>query len=236
MVLMVALQFIVNQSMQVEKIPHQDHEIEVYVIDEFLENPGELRNYAANKAYFGAVGDDGTAYPGIRDRLPGVYEKALQQAAELVYEADVVVHRCMLSLTTLPSAKLRSAQKMPHVDAFGFDQYATVHFLCGPEHGGTAIYRYLPANRVRLGPEDRHLMEEMLEAVQSEAVEHDGYLVSSTSLFRQELCVEARFNRLVLYPSNLLHCAVLDSPQSISEDVDAGRLTVASFFKLSKPQ
>ena len=64
--------------------------------------------------------------------------------------------------------------------------------------------------------------------------EHSGYLSGDTSLFKQELMIEARLNRLILYPSNLLHCAVLSSPKSLQNDVTAGRLSVASFFRLEE--
>ena len=74
------LKFALNDSISVHKIKHEDPEIVVYVIDDFLENPEELIDYAREKAYFGAVGDDRTAYHNIRDRLPSVYEQVLGEA------------------------------------------------------------------------------------------------------------------------------------------------------------
>ena len=52
------LKFALNDSISVHKIKHEDPEIVVYVIDDFLENPEELIDYARKKAYFGAV-DEG---------------------------------------------------------------------------------------------------------------------------------------------------------------------------------
>ena len=75
--------FILNKSISVEKIPHEDPEICVYVIDDFIENPSQLIDYARNKAYFGRVGDDKTAYPGIRDRLPTAYEDILNESRDI---------------------------------------------------------------------------------------------------------------------------------------------------------
>lgn len=231
-------EFILNQAVSVEKIQHEDPEISVYVVDDFLEDPESLVDYASSKAYFGKVGDDRTAYPGIRDRLPRPYERAMERVIELVYgAANPTVHRCMMSLTTLQPAQLSTAQKIPHVDAFDDDQYAAVHYLCGAPHGGTAIYRYRPGNLVRLRVGDRHVVEEMLQGVRDHPQEHAGYIVGDTSLFKQEVLIEAKFNRLILYPSNLLHCAQLSAPDSLVSDIGRGRLSVASFFKLeSKPQ
>jgi len=229
------LEFILNQAMNVEKIQHADPEISVFVIDDFLANPELLLDYAKNKAYFGKVGDDRTAYPGIRDRLPSSYECVMKKVVELVYGfPDPVIHRCMMSLTTLKPTQLSTAQKMPHVDAFEDDQYAAVHYLCGEPHGGTSIYRYRPRNLVRIRPDDHDVMDEMIKNVRALPEEHSGYLNGSTSLYKQELIINARLNRLVLYPSNLLHCASLTSPDSLEGDVSKGRLSVASFFRLER--
>ncbi|MDB3898205.1 DUF6445 family protein [Gammaproteobacteria bacterium] len=231
----IMLEFIQNQAMNVEKIPNRDPEISVYVVDDFLANPELLAEYAKNKAYFGKVGDDRTAYPGIRDRMPSSYEHTMEKAVELVYGIrNPQIHRCMISLTTLQPTQLSAAQKMPHVDAFGDDQYASVHYLCGEPHGGTAIYRYRPRNLVRIRHDDRSVMDEMIENVRNHPEEHSGYLNESTSLFKQELVIKARWNRLILYPANLLHCALLSSPRSLDSDVSNGRLSVASFFRLEQ--
>lgn len=230
------LKFALNDSISVHKIKHEDPEIVVYVIDDFLENPEELIDYAREKAYFGAVGDDKTAYPGIRDRLPSVYEQVLGEAVSLVFQTQKsTISRCMLSLTTLNPDQLSTAQKMPHVDALGDDQFASIHYLCDSSHGGTAIYRYRPKNIVRLRNDNHLVISEMMKKVGESPDEHSGYLTGNTSLFKRELLVEAKLNRLILYPSNLLHCAVLSSPRSLINNVSEGRLSVASFFRLEGP-
>ena len=229
------LKFALNSSISVQKIKHEDPEIVVYIIDDFLENLEDLIDYAREKAYFGAVGADKTAYPGIRDRLPSAYEQVLGEAVSLVFHTrKITINRCMLSLTTLNPDELSPAQKMPHVDALGDDQFASIHYLCDRSHGGTAIYRYRPKNIVRLRNENHSVISEMIKKVSENSVEHSGYLTSDTSLFKRELLVEAKLNRLILYPSNLLHCAVLSSPRSLINDVSEGRLSVASFFRLEE--
>jgi hypothetical protein len=223
-----------NPAANVEKIAHQDPEICVYVVDDFMENPQELVDYAKSKAYFGKVGADRTAYPGIRDRLPSNYERALAEVMERVFpECRPIISRCMLSLTTLDAGQLHAAQKIPHVDTASDDQYASVHYLCDQRHGGTALYRYLPRNTIRIRSGDGAVVQEMIQAVHDHPEEHQGYLIGNTQFYKQELVVEAKFNRLVIYPGNLLHCALLTSPESLNPDASRGRLTVASFFKLS---
>lgn len=230
-------EYILNPAVNVEKIRHPDPDVSVYVVDDFLENPESLVGYAQSKAYFGNIGADKTAYPGIRDRLPRPYERIMEKVIRLVYGCrDLSIHRCMLSLTTLDPGQLSTAQRVPHTDAFGDDQFAAVHFLCGPPHGGTAIYRYLPRDLVKIGECNRHVIREMLQKAHDYPQEHPGYLAGDTRFYKQEIKVDAKFNRLVLYPSNLLHCALLSSPQSLKQDVSTGRLTVASFFQLEPGQ
>lgn len=227
-------EYILNPAANVEKIKHQDPELEIYVVDDFLENPQALVDYARSKAYFGKVGADRTAYPGIRDRLPSSYERTLTQLLQQVFNKHSPnIFRCMLSLTTLDAQQLRAAQKLPHVDTFSDEQYASVHYLCDQPHGGTAFYRFLPRSKTRLREDDRPIVQEMIQAVHDHPEAHQGYLTGDTRFYKKELVVEAKFNRLVLYPGNLLHCAMLTSPQSLSSDVRSGRLTVASFFGLS---
>ncbi len=226
------LEFILNQAVHVEKIPHQDPDVSIYVVDDFLENPQALVDYARAKAYFGDVGEDRTAYPGIRDRLPRAYEQVLESVIELVYGIrHPGIHRCMLSLTTLQPDQLKRAQKIPHVDAFSDEQFAAVHYLCDAPHGGTAFYRYLPRNIARMREPDKEVISEMLQGVEDYPEEHVGYLTGNTRFYRQEALVQAKFNRLILYPSNVLHCAQLDSSQSFVADIAQGRLSVASFFE-----
>lgn len=227
------LELAINPAPTVSRALHPDPDVAVFLVDDFLVEPRRLLDYARERAYFGRVGEDGTAYPGIRDRLPRPYDRALQSAIELVYgPLSVTINRCLLSLTTLQPMELSAAQKLPHIDAFGEDQYAGVHYLCGPPHGGTAFYRYLPRDLARIREQDREVVDEMRRNVEQSQDEHVGYISGDTSLFRQELLIDARFNRLILYPSNLLHCAQLSAQESLVADCESGRLTVASFFRL----
>ena len=61
-------------------------------------------------------------------------------------------------------------------------------------------------------------------------IEHSGYMDGDTSLFERVAKIEAKVNRLVLYKSNLLHCANIPTSKSHKKDVRDGRLTIASFM------
>ena len=222
-----------SPDLQVTKMEYDDGDIVVHVVDNFLANPEAINDYAKNNAYFGPVGGDHTAYPGIRDRLPKPYERVLANLIEQIFGvSDPLIYRCMLSLITLSPEQLATPQKLPHIDALGNDQYASVHYLSHAGHGGTTIYRYIPKNIVRITAANKDVIPEMIKRVGNSPEEHRGYLTTDTSLFKREVTIESKFNRVVMYPGNLLHCADLYSAQSYTNDIDSGRLSVASFFQL----
>jgi hypothetical protein len=222
-----------NPDLKVVKLEHDDPDIIVYVVDDFLLNPETITEYAQNTAYFGPVGSDHTAYPGIRDRLPRPYERALARLIELVFGiSDATISRCMLSLVTLKPDELIATQKLPHIDSLEDNQMASVHYLSTQDRGGTSIYRYKPRNLLRVTADKQEFVREMIEHVKEHAADHSGYLLGDTSLFKREVCIDAKYNRIVLYPGNLLHCANLGSPASYLNDIQQGRLSVASFFQI----
>ena len=136
----------------------------------------------------------------------------------------------MLSLVTLKAAELREVQKMPHIDSSNSHAFASVHYLSQAPRGGTAIYRYKPTNTIQIGQHNQDVVLQMIEQVKATPNEHSGYINGDTSLFEIVVDIPERFNRLVLYKSNLLHSARLTHERSISSSPKEGRLTVSSFF------
>ncbi|WP_175442134.1 DUF6445 family protein [Pseudoalteromonas byunsanensis] len=217
----------------IKHIPIKNCDASVYIIDDFLLNPELLVNFAKQKAYFLPPGKDGTLYPGIRDQLPKPYERALAQLINehLFTNYDIFVHRCLLSLVTLNAEQLSNMQKLPHIDSLDKNEYASVHYLCDEKYGGTSIYQYKPESVIEVTEDNCHIIHEMINHVQN-SEKNSGYLNGKTSIFEPIITIEAKMNRLVLYPSNLLHCANIDPRYSISANPSEGRLTVASFFRL----
>ncbi len=226
-------ELLLNQAISIAKVQHDDPEIEVFVIDDFLADPVSLLDYAKNKAYFGKVGDDRTAYPGIRDRLPRPYERAMEKVIELVYSvADPLfasLHDVVDDIAPIPTH--RGAKDSP-CRCFRRPTICRRPLSLRSASRWHSLYRFKPENTVRLRSENRHVIEAMLRGVRDYPHEYAGYIIGNTSLFKQEVLIEAKFNRLILYPSNLLHCAQLSVPDSLVNDIGRGRLSIASFFRL----
>lgn len=215
-----------NKNLTIHKKIINDNDI-IYIIDDFLQEPEIVVGFALKTAYFNPPGKDGTLYPGIRDLMPKPYEKCLQELLQIIFRSEPNIHRSLLSLVTVPEEQLSIFQSIPHVDSLEDCQYASVHYLCDRKYGGTSIYKYKPTGAVKITPMNVGLFQEALESNIEPA-----YLKTENPLFEPVFTIDAKFNRLVIYPSNLLHCANINREFSISKDPEQGRLTVASFFEL----
>ncbi|WP_057830495.1 DUF6445 family protein [Colwellia sp. TT2012] len=229
-----------NPDLTIQKIPIPNTNLHAYIIDDFLLSADSVMHFAKNIAYFNPMHADNSYYPGVRDNMPEPYIRLLQAFFQQSImpklagrkQCSVIVHKSLISLVTCPPSQLLTEQKMPHVDSCKSSEYAFVHYLSGPELGGTSIYRYIPKNIVELNQQDEIILDDMLKEVSANLPEHNGYITNSTSLFEQVLKVEAKFNRLVIYQGNLLHGANLTSKESYSGDTTNGRFSITSFASI----
>lgn len=179
----------------------------------------------------------GDFYPGPRAEAPHDYLHALAEPLRLAlggvfgWRSPVDVIGCFYSLATTPAADLIPEQRAPHVDSFDPDQVAFVHFLCDARFGGTAFYRQRSTGFERIDTGNCTEFERVRTAgtAQLQRTPSD-YIGAGNPHFEQLLVCPAAFNRIVLFPSNLLHCADL-SGVALDPDPAHGRLTVAGFLR-----
>jgi hypothetical protein len=209
----------------------------VLLIDGLLTGAEGLVDFAADTAVLASVRSAANFYPGVRAPAPGGYVRALIKALRphlaRVFGApiDGQAHvTSALSMATLPAQQANLAQRLPHIDTTQPSQLAILHYLCGPEHGGTAFYRHRATGFEVIGP-DRG--PAYFAALRGEIAGEDGpgdYIVGSSDLFEQTVTVTPVFNRVIVYASNLLHAGMLpDRPLSL--DPRLGRLTANTFFR-----
>ncbi|TMP85638.1 hypothetical protein CWC05_17780 [Pseudoalteromonas ruthenica] len=209
----------------------------VVVVDDFLANPEQVIHYAKTTAYFNPPGTDRSFYPGKRDKMPLPYKRALSELLNslrdrglLQLDGKVDIYRNELSLTTVKESQLSLFQKAPHIDSLDNKDYATVHYLCSEQHGGTSFYCYRPTGMAQFS--DDNAVKNMLKSIQHHAHSFDGYIQGDSDLFERVLSVPAKFNRIIIYQGNILHSADLKGQHNQQDDIDNGRLSVASFFYL----
>lgn len=206
------------------------------VIDNLMREPQALVE-AATQMRFAPLAPAGNYYPGHRAAAPGAYLSVLLEAIRPILhdvfevQADAKAGAsCHFSLVTLPPDQLNLGQRLPHIDSDDPGRLAILHYLCGPEHGGTAFYRHRASGLETVTPDRSKAYFATLRA----ELDRDGqpaaaYLDGDTPLFEEIGRVQAAVDRVVLYRGCLLHSGVVD-PARLSLDPRGGRLTVNTFL------
>lgn len=209
----------------------------VVVVDNLLRDPQALVELVADTTDFQAVETAANFYPGLRTPAPAGYVKALSAAlGPLVAQAfpDLAGRKartsaCM-SLLTLRPDELNLAQRIPHFDATDAGQIAVLHYLCDGTHGGTAFYRHRSTGFETITPERAKTYVATLKPELERTPPPQAYVKGDTPLFEQIGAVEARFDRVVIYRSRLLHSGDIAASCNLSADPRRGRLTANSFL------
>lgn len=206
------------------------------VIDNLLLEPQALVE-AAVQARFAPLAPAGNYYAGHRAAAPGAYLSALLEAVRPVLHqvfgvpADAKAGAsCHFSLVTLPPRALNLGQRLPHIDSDDPGRLAILHYLCGPEHGGTAFYRHRASGKATVTPDrSKAYFATLRDELDRDGPPDAAYLDGDTPLFEEIGRVQAAFDRVVIYRGCLLHSGVVD-PARLSLDPRAGRLTVNTFL------
>lgn len=203
-------------------------------IDGVLADPGELVDAAAVAPFAAAFGPAG-GYPGIRAPAPLDYVEAVARTllptlieAFALPPARLRRAECTFSLVTLTPDQLHPTQSAPHIDTVDPWQFAILHYLCGPEHGGTAFFRHRATGFETLSA-DRLPAYDAARAREQDATD---YITASNAAFEAIDAVDAAFDRLVVYRSCLLHSGRIEDAARLSDDPRRGRLTANIFLTL----
>ncbi|MEZ0242490.1 MAG: DUF6445 family protein [Sphingomonas sp.] len=197
-------------------------------LDGFARDPDALRTAARA----GAFEPGRHHYPGIRAPLPPKY---LRDQLPIIAEAlgrDVELIDASFSIVTTPPGQLTVQQRLPHIDAFGADRVALIHYLSDTSDG-TAFYRHRSTGFESVDEGRGLIYRDQLEA----ELRHNGpppatYVAADTPLFERHTLAEAAYNRAYLYPGFLLHSGAIAPDATLSPDPAKGRLTVTAFLSV----
>ena len=201
-------------------------------VDGLLRSIEPLIAYAAEATDFApADGPDG-GYPGLRGPAPLGYVEAVVRAVDPLLRhafrlGSVKLGRaeCNFSLVTRPAGALVPAQRDPHIDTTDPLQFAFLHYLCGPDYGGTGFYRHRATGFETISA-DRLAA---YEAARANEAPGQGYIRGDSAAFEQIGAVDAAMNRLAVYRSHLLHSGSIAPDAPLSANPRAGRLTANIF-------
>jgi hypothetical protein len=203
------------------------------VIDGFASDPDQLRMAAAQAVFVPA----GQHYPGIRAALPDTY---LRDQLPLVARAlgrefgpcrRIRVVDAQFSIVTAAPAALDVRQRLPHVDAYGRDRIALIHYLSPTNRDGTAFFRHRKTGFETVDETRAPAFFSQLGS-EVEAMPPQGYIADDTALFERTALIDAAYNRALLYRSYVLHSGAIASDAVLSADPALGRLTVTAFLAI----
>lgn len=180
---------------------------------------------------------EATYYPGLNAPLPSSYLRTLAPVLRSTFErgfglpgdARLNVYG-FFALATWGLERFGPLHRIPHYDQPNPRSLAMVHYLCRDQGGGTAFFRHDATGYESI---DAVRREGYMVTVADE-IERDGQLLTGfagpdTPNYEMIDHVEMRFNRIVLYQSHVLHCALFDGAH-LSDDPRTGRLTANSFY------
>ncbi|MBS0298070.1 MAG: hypothetical protein JSR45_17350 [Proteobacteria bacterium] len=229
--------FATREDFAVEVLEVGAERRKVVVLDGVFQAPDALVDHAADQAAFSPLKQAGNFYPGIRAPAPRAYATALYEALKPVFAEVFGVDlegrfkaSAALSLATLPPEQLNTAQRLPHIDTPDHRQFAVLHYLCDPRHGGTAFYRHRATGFESIDEDRAPTFYAALKHELDAGEPPPEYVIASTPLFEQVGRAEARFDRILIYRSQMLHSGLIDPASGLSDDPRQGRLTANSFF------
>ncbi|WP_419814441.1 DUF6445 family protein [Glacieibacterium sp.] len=207
----------------------------VMVIDAVSGRIEAVRDVAAGLAPFPPA--RGNSYPGVRRHIKDSDTAAAAYARQLLGATVGAINRTFgfdgfalldasFSVVTATPERLTTQQSAPHFDSTDPDYLAVMHFVAGVDGSGTAFYRQRATGIEVVS--DANLAA-FVGAAQREAAGWRGYIGDTNPSFERIGAVEALPDRVVVYPSGLLHSGTIPAGMTFDPDPRRGRLT-ANFF------
>ena len=179
-------------------------------------------------------------YPGVRSSSPPEYARAITaQVRDLVmstfgFTGNLTITDSTFSLVATPPEKLVAFQRVPHFDSTDPNRVALLHYLCGPECGGTAFYRHRASGIEAVTEENRDSFTRAVNAeVKAAGMPPARFIDEDTASFERIARYDCVFNRVLIYRGRYLHS--VNTPRGFVPNADprSGRLTVNTFLLAS---
>lgn len=222
-----------DRKIVVSKIGREQQSL--ITIDGFAPDPDALRAAAAAARFEPAA----EHYPGIRAPLPTSYLRdALPSIAAALTSVfghcrRIDVIDASFSIVTTSPVALTVQQRLPHVDAFGPERIALVHYLSLGGGDGTAFFRHRATAFETIDAARSRSYFTRLAAELGEGAPPAAYIAADSALFERTAVAEARYNRALLYRSCLLHSGAITPDAVLSSDPAVGRLTITAFLSVA---
>ncbi len=219
-----------NPGARAAVMPVGQGRVPVLIVDDLLEDAQAVAE-AARALSYGPPGRPG--YPGLNADIDQGFAAAfltlLRPPLQSVFGVPVAAPLACngyFGLVCTPEDELTPRQGVPHIDTTQPRSLAMLWYLCDETFGGTGFFRHRATGVETLG-EDRRAAYET--ALTTEVTgRRPAYPRADDPAFEMIGQAEAKVNRMLVYPGNLLHSGLV-VPERLSADPVRGRLTANMF-------
>jgi Family of unknown function (DUF6445) len=213
--------------------------IAVTVADNVLLRPRLLAEFALGLEF---VEDDGNLYPGVRARVPAEFSRPFHAwLTHTLHRTGVLEESChtyddasFFSIVNKSPANLLPLQRIPHYDSADPGVFAAVIYLFDRANCGTSFYRHRTTGYEKINGDNKDNYKTALNRnMKNLGPPARKYTNGSNDLFERTHSVDSAFNRIVIYPGNILHAADIDASLFDGNDNGQWRLTVSSLINSS---
>ena len=214
----------------------------IIIIDNFLVDPQLAINFAVKQSFVSGK-EHNNFYPGVRTPVDSDYGNTVLKAiAPIFYNVIGIPEHLTLqpisgsySLLTQHEENMDLLQCIPHFDNNLMFSFAILHYLNEGDFGGTALYRHKPTGYENINELRKpHYMEEAQQHINTKGDPERKYFTQSTNHYELLEVIAYKPNRLVIYPSTLLHSAFIENPiNDVNSDPTTGRLTANLFIEFN---
>jgi hypothetical protein len=204
------------------------------IIDNFIQDAQSLVDFCVANNTFSKVDN---FYPGLRMSAPQLYIYAVHYyLAELFANVfgltpnKIAGGKSLYSMVITPPEQLEQKQCLPHIDSFLIGDLACVHYLCDTDKGGTSFYRHKKTGYEKITSATIDIYNQSVIEEGALAFEKKSYMNGSNDFFERIVEIDAIFNRMIVYPSNILHSGNISADFNFDPNPANGRLTLNSFI------
>ncbi len=186
----------------------------------------------------GRYGPGHQYYPGLQMPMDPAHlmpcAALIMEIMTNVFEVGANIHpvQCAASMVTTPPHELSVAQRQPHFDTVDSGRFALLHYMGGPDKGGTGFYRQRITGFEYVDDARYPVFIDAQERALKESQPDTQYMKGSDERFEKIALIEAKPNRMILYRSYSLHSCDIPDDLDLKPDPKTARLTINTFFQI----
>lgn len=228
----------INDTLDFKVMEVSDEKHVIVVIDDFLKNPDNLLSILESVPIRKKRKDE-VRYPGLMGKIPFAFDQICRTFSYVASEiCEIKTNSIDLQVNLLKGGEpCPSYSLVPHTDnpnLLAFNLYLNQEEDC---RGGTSFYQHLPSESnfslagISNDFEQTISFEKQNQTYKNEYDNNTETILDSTlvdtEIWKEELMIDMKFNRMVIYPSYYFHSAYIEKDWF----VDSPRVTLSGFLR-----